>query len=113
MDFHENDNSVSLYGEKVSPSIAKLHEVFSKKCEDLANQPNLRSVYPTWKAAFKDIVSKLGVRQVEKHELLGDCCRFAGFILVYDPSETQIGNRYLVMSKDVAEKVLVVGSGET
>jgi hypothetical protein len=111
MDFHENDNSVSFYGEKISLSLAKLHDVFNKKCDDLANQPNLRSVYPTWKAAFKDIISKLGVRQVDKNELLGDCDRFSGCILVYDPSEFQIGNRYLVMSKDVAEKVLAVGIG--
>jgi hypothetical protein len=111
MDFHENDNSVLLYGEKVSLSISKLHSVFIKKCDDLANQPNLRSVYPTWKEAFRDIVSKLGVRQLDRHELLGDCDRFSGCIIVYDPSEMQIGNSYLVMSKEVAKKVLAVGIG--
>lgn len=111
MDFHENDKSVSLYGEKVSPSIAKLHEVFSKNCDELANQTHLRHTFPSWREAFADMISKLGIRQVEKNELLGDCDRLSGCVLVYDPSQGQVGNRYLLIPKNVAEKVLFLGVG--
>lgn len=88
-------------------AIRKLTEIFRKKVDEM--EVNL-----CWREDFADLMAYLGIRQVESGDwhcrdigetIIGDGDRFRGCVLVFDPSVGTIGNRYLLIPKELAEKM--------
>ena len=94
-------------------TIKKLTEIFREKVKEME-----RTI--SWRADFDDLMDELGIRQIDSGDyhcrdigetIIGDCDRLQGCVLVFDPSEGVVGNRYLLIPKELAEKILVLGLG--
>lgn len=99
-------------------TIRKLTEIFRDKVNDMEMERVQRL---GWRKAFAELMDKLGIKQIQSGDyhcreigetIIGDCDRFQGCVLVFDPSEGQVGNRYLLIPKELAEKILVLGLGQ-
>lgn len=60
---------------------------------------------PSGKGWFS-YLGKMGIRSVTHHNLLGDCDRFQGHIVLEDPADTR---SFLLIPKDFAVKIKVLG----
>jgi hypothetical protein len=93
--------------------IKKLTEIFREKVKEMERTVG-------WRTDFGDLMDELGIQQTESGDyhcrdigetIIGDCDRFQGCVLVFDPSEGVVGNGYLLIPKGLAEKILVLGLG--
>ena len=94
----------------------KLTIVFYKKVEEM------EACSKNWREDFANLMRGLGIDQINCGEyhtmspyqwetIIGDCDRFQGCVLVFDPSCGTVGNRYLLIPKELAEKILILGLG--
>ena len=94
-------------------TIKKLTEIFREKVKEMERTAS-------WRNDFGDLMDELGIQQTESGDyhcrdigetIIGDCDRLQGCVLVFDPSCGTVGNRYLLIPKGLAEKILVLGLG--
>lgn len=100
-------------------AIRKLTDIFRDKVNEMELHKGHRVL--GWRKAFAELMDMMGIKQVVSGDyhcrdvgesIIGDCDRFQGCVLVFDPSEGQVGNRYLLIPKELAEKILVLGLGQ-
>ena len=93
----------------------KLTKVFYKKVEEIEACSRNH-----WREDFANLMRGLGIDQIncgeyhtmspcQEETIIGDCDRLQGCVLVFDPSCGTVGNRYLLIPKELAEKILILG----
>ena len=106
----------------------KLTKVFYKKVEEIEACSRNH-----WREDFANLMRGLGIDQIncgeyhtmspcQEETIIGDCDRLQGCVLVFDPScasaltgdravlrSRDVGNRYLLIPKELAEKILILG----
>jgi len=75
----------------------RLHGLFTKKSELLFVQD-----WDSW-------LESMGVGRISREKVIGDADRFKGMVIINNPGSWTRRPDYLLVPKDVAEKLLVLG----